>query len=151
MQQKNKVQLRKITLAWLVRGLLIFIQVYNLNAAISFMFAPDAYVPMMALEGIPGKVAIQGVGLLFLMWQVPYFFALADPIRYKVGVWMALIMQVIGVVGETILYFQIPETYPTLRSSIISFIIFDAIGVLILLIALGLIGMALKNENQKRN
>ncbi len=67
------------------------------------------------------------------MWQVPYGFALLHPVRFKVSMWQALIMQVIGTVAESILLTTIPLEYQLLRSSIQRFILFDAAGAVLLL------------------
>ena len=88
------------------------------------------------VEGIPGQTAVIGFGILFLMWQVPYVFALLHPVKHKTSLWQALIMQTIGVIAESILLTTIPPDYLLLRSSILRFIIFDGAGVLILIGAL---------------
>lgn len=87
------------------------------------------------LSGVPGKAAVMGVGILFLMWQVPYFFALADPFEHKISLISAVIMQTIGVVGESVLNSFIPYQHAVLRSSINRFIIFDAAGLALLVAA----------------
>ena len=35
----------------------------------------------LGLEGIIGEQMVRGMGVLFLMWNIPYIFALANPIR----------------------------------------------------------------------
>ena len=80
-----------------------------------------------------------GYGILFLMWQVPYIFALLHPARFCVSLLQALIMQAIGLIGESILLSTIPANFQLLRGSILRFIIFDGAGVLILLTAVWVI------------
>jgi len=121
---------------WVARLLIAIVLFWNLQAAVQFMFNSATFAPSFQLEGVPGRTAVAGYGILFLMWQVPYFFALFHPVKFKISLWSALIMQVIGVVAESILLTTIPTDYPLLRSSILRFIIFDGAGVLILLIAL---------------
>ncbi|MFU8826619.1 MAG: hypothetical protein ACNA70_03925 [Brevefilum sp.] len=124
---------------WVARLLIAIVLFWNLQAAVQFMFNPAAFAPAFQLQGVPGRAAVAGYGILFLMWQVPYVFALLHPVRFKVSLWSALIMQTIGVIGESILLTTIPAEYPLLRSSIVRFIIFDGAGVPILLTALWVI------------
>lgn len=124
---------------WVARLLIAIVLFWNLQAAILFMLKPAAFAPAFQLEGIPGRAAVAGFGILFLMWQVPYAFALLHPVRFKISVWTALIMQAIGVVGESLLLFTIPTEYQPLRGSIIRFVLFDGAGVLSLLAALILV------------
>ena len=124
---------------WVARLLIAVPLFWNLQAALQFMLRPQVFVPAFQLEGVPGRAAIAGYGILFLMWQVPYIFALLHPVRFKISLWQALIMQTIGVIGESILLSTIPLEYMLLRGSILRFIIFDAAGVLILIGALVLI------------
>jgi len=124
---------------WAARLFIFVVLFLNLQAAILFMFTPDSFVRAFQLEGIPGRAAIVGYGILFLMWQVPYIFALLHPVKFNLSLWQALIMQVIGTVGESILLSTIPGEYQLLRSSIQRFIVFDAAGVLLLMLAILLI------------
>lgn len=124
---------------WIARLLIAIVLFWNLQAAIHFMLNPAAFVSSFQLEGVPGRAAIVGYGILFLMWQVPYVFALLHPLRFKISLWQALIMQIIGVIGESILRATIPEEYQLLRGAILRFIAFDAAGVLLLLGALVII------------
>jgi hypothetical protein len=106
----------------------------NLQCAINFLMTPSQFAPAFELTGIPGEVAIRGFAILFIMWNVPYIFALINPIKYKVSYIEALIMQAIGLIGEYILTLTIPMSHIELQTSIQRFITFDGIG-LILLIA----------------
>ena len=124
---------------WTSRLLILIVLAWNLDAAISFIMAPAAYLSGFELGGVPGEIAIAGTGLLFLMWQVPYIFALINPKKYRLSLIEALIMQTIGLVGESILLSKISNEYALLQVSITRFIIFDGIGVMLLTIALALI------------
>lgn len=118
---------------WAARLFILVVLFLNLQAAFLFMLTPDAFVHAFQLEGVPGRAAIAGYGILFLMWQVPYVFALLHPVKFRISLWQALIMQGIGTLGESILLSTIPGEYRLLRSSIQRFILFDATGVLLLL------------------
>jgi hypothetical protein len=121
---------------WAARGLVAVVLFWNLLAAFQFMLLPQRFTSSFQVAGVPGEAAVSGFGILFLMWQVPYVFALVHPVRFKAALWQALIMQVIGLVGESILLSSIPGEFQPLRGSILRFIIFDGAGVLILACAL---------------
>lgn len=88
------------------------------------------------LSGEVGRAVIVGYGILFLMWQVPYFFAIFDPVKHKVSLISAVIMQAIGMVGESLLYPTIPLEHKVLRGSVMRFIVFDGVGLVLLVTAL---------------
>ncbi|OJX47193.1 MAG: hypothetical protein BGO78_17115 [Chloroflexi bacterium 44-23] len=112
----------------------------NVKAGIAFLFQPHKYAWAYELNGMPGEIAIAGTGLLFLMWNVPYLFALLNPVRFKISLLQALLMQLIGLVGETLLLTQIRvDAHTVLHNSIMRFIVFDAAGLLCLLAALFLV------------
>jgi hypothetical protein len=138
-QQPVFMRLNNPWQVWVARLLIAFPLFWNLQAALQFMLRPQVFVPAFQLDGIPGRVAIAGYGILFLMWQVPYIFALLHPVRFRISLWQALIMQTIGVVGESILLSTIPLEYALLRGSILRFIIFDSAGVPLLIAALTII------------
>lgn len=128
-RQSNKMQ-------WVCRVLIAIVLFWNLQAALLFMLSPSSFVAVFELQGISGKAAVIGVGILFLMWQVPYVFALINPLRFKISLYEAIIMQGIGLVAESLLYARIPSVHAQLRSSILRFIVFDGIGLILLLLAL---------------
>ena len=118
------------------RILIGIVTFFNLQAAILLMIHPGDFSPGFELTGVPGDAVIQGMGLLFLMWNIPYLVALFNPVKHFVSLIEAVIMQAIGVFGETILLLTLKGEHPLLQSSVIRFIIFDGGGLLFLLIAL---------------
>jgi uncharacterized membrane protein YjfL (UPF0719 family) len=131
----------------LLPQVLIFLVVaMNLQCAFSYIFNPMPYVAPFELSGEPGRVAVIGIGILFVMWQVPYVFALVHPQRNRRSLLEANLMQGIGLAGETLLLRSIPGTHVSLRASILRFVIFDAVGLLLLLIALIYIFRLLKSQ-----
>ena len=127
---KNK----EFTRLLLPRVLIFLVLAMNLQCAFAYIFNPLPYVAPFELSGEPGRVAVVGIGILFVMWQVPYVFALVHPLRNHRSLIEAVVMQAIGLVGETLLLFSIPSVHTILRASISRFVLFDA-GGLILLIA----------------
>ncbi|HOA21112.1 MAG TPA: hypothetical protein PKL82_01320 [Anaerolineaceae bacterium] len=117
---------------WIARALIAVVLGLNLQAAISYLLNPQAYSAFFELNGVPGSAAVAGVGILYLMWQVPYVFALSNPMLRKTSLIEATIMQTIGLIGETWLLGRINDSYLVLRSSIIRYIIFDAAGLALL-------------------
>ncbi len=132
---KNK-NLIRITPSFLI-GIVFFL---NIQAGILFYLKPDVYASAYELSGMPGNVAIAGTGLLFLMWNVPYAFALLNPYKYRTSLIQALMMQAMGVVGESLILSRIPlDQHLILRQNIWRFIIFDGVGVLFLILAFYLV------------
>jgi len=114
------------TISRVLIGSVVFI---NIQAAISFFINPAIYAPRYELEGLVGQSVIKGYGVLFLMWNIPYIIALYNPIKYKVSLYESVAMQFIGLIGESVIFWQLSPVFQTLHSSILRFIIFDGFGV----------------------
>ena len=119
----------KLNLARLLIGLVMLV---NLQCAVAFLLRPAAYGPSFELSGPPGAAMMRALGVLFLMWNVPYAVALWHPIRRRFSLFEALAMQAIGLAGETWIYLALPLSHGTARLSITRFIVFDACGLLAL-------------------
>jgi hypothetical protein len=87
------------------------------------------------LTGIPGKAAIRGFAILFLMWSVPYLVAFINPAKYRLSLYESIIMQSLGLIGESLIFWTLPHEHVILRDSIYRFIIFDCGGLVALLSA----------------
>ncbi len=120
------------------RVLIGMVIAWNVQAALAFILSPGAYAPGFELSGAPGIAAVQGTALLFIMWNIPYLVACWHPRRHIVSLVEALLMQSIGLIGESALLLSISADHTSLRASIIRFIIFDATGLLALAMAFGL-------------
>jgi hypothetical protein len=121
--------------AWRSRLLVGLVFAWNVQAALIFLVNPGAYVSGYELNGATGEAAIRGVGVLFLMWNVPYAAALWNPIRYRLALTLALVMQLIGLVGESFILSTLGAEHVILRASILRFILFDAAGLTLLALA----------------
>lgn len=115
--------------------LIAIVTAWNLQAAIIFIVSPQAFVQAYELSGAAGEAAVRGVGVLFLMWNVPYVFAVVDPIRYRLGLIFALLMQLTGLLGESYILTTLTMEHAVLRTSILRFIIFDGTGLVLLFVA----------------
>lgn len=133
--EKKRVSISPV-IARVMIGLVTF---FNLQCAFYFMFRPADYAPGFELSGVPGSAVIQGMGLLFLMWNIPYLFALVNPLKHFVSLIEAVIMQAVGVVGETILLLVLKGEHPLIKASVLRFILFDGAGLILLIIALLLV------------
>ncbi|MBP7213071.1 MAG: hypothetical protein KBA03_02450 [Anaerolineaceae bacterium] len=129
MKDKSKLRLR------IAQFLIFVVLVINIFCAVDFIVRPDLYKGGYELSGEVGRVVVIGYGILFLMWQVPYFFALAQPVIHRTSLIQAILMQTIGLIGESFLLRSIPIEHEILRGSILRFIIFDAGGLVLLLLA----------------
>lgn len=113
---------------WLARLLIAAVIAWNLQAAFVFLINPEAYVSAFELSGIAGAAALRGMAVLFVMWNVPYLVACFQPRRHRLSLWEALVMQIVGVLGETFILFGLPAGHILLAGSLIRFIAFDAAG-----------------------
>ncbi len=130
----------------LPRVLIFLVLAMNLQCGLTYILDPLPYVAPFELSGEPGRAAVVGIGILFIMWQVPYVFALVHPLRNRRSLLEAVLMQAIGLLGESLLLRSIPLGHSALRASILRFIIFDAGGLLLLLAAAALIFRLLKSK-----
>jgi len=131
---------------WFSRVLIGVVLFFNVECALAFLAAPHAYAPAFELTGEPGAGMVRGMGILFLMWNVPYAFALWNPLRFRVSLLSAIIMQSIGAAGETILLLTFPPGYALLKASVLRFIIFDTAGLVLLVFA----GILVRRISPKR-
>ena len=121
---------------WPARLLIFPVVVWNLQCAAVFLFNPSGFAPSFELEGVIGQSVIRSLAILFIMWNIPYLFALFQPARYSISLVQALFMQAVGFIGESWLLTTLPVEYDILRVSIMRFMFFDGIGVPLLAAAL---------------
>ena len=106
---------------------------FNLQCALAFIWSPEIFTPGFELDGEPGIVLIRGIGILFLMWNVPYVVSVINPRAYRLSLYEAIIMQAIGVVGESLLLAGLPAGHIALQATASRFIAFDGTGLVFLL------------------
>jgi hypothetical protein len=124
---------------WAARACVGGVLFANVQCAVAFWLSPAGYAPMFELNGAAGEAAVQGIAVLFLMWNVPYGVALWHPRRHRLALWQAVVMQALGVVGETLIWWQLPTAHAVLRGSLLRFIVFDAGGLAALCLAAALV------------
>ena len=123
----------------LARVLITLVLFMNIQCALAFILKPDLYAPAYELSGVPGQAAIRGMGILFLMWNVPYVFAALHPIKFHWSLVQSILMQAIGWIGETLLYLSLPCGYAQLSEAVQRFMLFDGGGLIVLIIAAWLV------------
>jgi hypothetical protein len=117
---------------WAVRIAYLVVFAVNVQCALGFIAMPDAYAPAYELTGVAGDVAVAGLGVAFLMWNVTYPAVIVSPRRFHALGVVVLIQQVVGLVGESIIYTGLPSGHELLADSIARFITFDAFGLCIM-------------------
>jgi len=120
---------------WLGRILILCVLVMNVQCAVVFILTPALFAPGFELQGPVGEAMVRGMGVLFLMWNVPYAVAAWQPQKQRVSMIEALLMQAIGVVGETAIFLALPLEHAVVRASVLRFVIFDSGGLVFLLAA----------------
>lgn len=124
--------MKKIFIARILIGL---VAAWNLQAAFVFFIWPSYAAAGYELSGAAGEAAVRGVAVLFTMWTVPHLAALWDPTRFRLALALAVIMQFIGLLGETYILTTLTLEHATLRESILRFIAFDGTGLILLVLA----------------
>jgi hypothetical protein len=112
---------------------------WNIQCAFVFLLWPGRYAAAFELSGVPGEVVLQSVGILFMMWNIPYAVALWNPARYRISLYEATAMQTLGVIGEIVIWLGLPSGYTVLQASLLRFLAFDVIGLILLLLAIWIV------------
>ena len=111
---------------WAGRILIWIVTVWNIQCAILFILHPAQYAPGFNLDQTIGPTIIRSIGLLFLMWNIPYLLASIHPYRWRICLETAGVQQSLGLVGETWIRANAPP-FPEIQASILRFIYFDKI------------------------
>jgi len=120
--------------------------ILNVQCALQFIFLPYNFMWAYELDGVSGRVALQGIGVAFLMWNVTYPIVIFNPAKYMMVYGIVLIQQLVGFVGESYLLTTIPLEHYILRESIIRFIVFDGAGFVMMVIPFIALLIYLKRE-----
>lgn len=128
-----------MTRLWLARAWIGLVLAVNLQCALLFIALPAVYAPGFELAGVVGEAVIRSLGVLFLMWNVPYAFAAWHPRRFATAHLEAIVMQAIGVLGEALIWLGLPAGHAVLQGSLERFLVFDSAGLVLLLLAFGLL------------
>jgi len=119
-------------LLWLTRIIVGAVFLMNVSCALAFILQPEKYSPGFEIAGVPGMIYVQGLGILFLMWNATYPLVIFHPIRYRALFVVILIQQAIGFAGETWLWLTLPSGHSPIRATGLRFMLFDGIGLIAL-------------------
>jgi len=127
---------------WLARIAIGFVFIVNIYCALLFILQPQNYIGGFELSGVPGMIIVQSFGILFLMWNATYPPVILRPNTQQALFSIILVQQLIGLVGETWLFLNLPVGYPALYATGLRFIVFDGLGLLLM----GLAYLALRRS-----
>jgi hypothetical protein len=117
---------------WFARMAVAAVFLINVHCAVSFVLFPEQFTAAYELSGLAGRVAVQGLGVAFLMWNATYPAVIVHPWRFRTLFVVVLVQQTIGLVGESLILASIPAGHNVLSSSILRFIAFDAAGLIVM-------------------
>lgn len=126
--------------AWLARIAVGAVFAVNVQAALAFITDPARYAPGFELAGVAGETAVRGLGVAFLMWNATYPLVIWRPRRYRTLFGVVLAQQTIGVLGESWIRATLPAGHATLASGVERFIVFDTIGLAVMLATFAILG-----------
>ncbi len=124
---------------WFARLAVGLVLVWNLTAAVPFALSPAAHAPGFEVSGAGGEALVRGLGIAFLMWQVPYLPVIWHPGRHRALFAVLLAMQVVGLAGESWMMAGLPAGHASLRAIGWRFVAFDGAGLVLMGIAYGLL------------
>ena len=120
---------------WIARVLVALVFAINVQCAVQFILWPGAYTAAYQVEGASAEAMVRTVGICFLMWNATYPPVFVHPDRYRVLFGVVIAQQLIGLVGESLLLASLQPGLEVLASSIVRFILFDAVGLVLLVAA----------------
>jgi hypothetical protein len=132
-------------LLWIARLFIGSVISVNLLCAFDFLFNPQQFLINFSFTTAEQQPVIQGIGLLFIMWNIPYLVAFINPLIYNISLYEAVFMQFIGLAGELILLGSSPNIPDSIKNTVIRFSIFDGVGFVFLIIAIWLV---IKNKTK---
>jgi hypothetical protein len=118
--------------AWSARVAVGAVFTVNVQCALSFIAWPERFTGGFELSGVPGQIALRGLGIAFLMWNVTYPLVMWDPQRHRTVFGIVLAQQLIGLIGETWLLLTLPGGHPEIVASLTRFIVFDGAGLVLM-------------------
>ncbi|MGI6105658.1 MAG: hypothetical protein ACOYD7_05645 [Raoultibacter sp.] len=128
----NSKQKEKVAL-WLARLAVALVFALNLQCALTFLIFPEYSLSAYGLSGTAGVVALQGIAVAFLMWNVTYPVVIANPLKHRIVFIIVLVQQAVGLIGESFIYLSMKDAPLLLEQSILRFIVFDGAGLMLML------------------
>jgi hypothetical protein len=106
---------------------------------------PADFVDVFQLEGQAGQVAVAGLGVAFLMWNCTFPAFLIMPDRFMCLGVVAIVQQIVGIVGEAWILLSLAEWMP-LDAAIERFLFFDVMGLALMLVSFMLLARSIDWE-----
>lgn len=129
---RRKPPTSMVVATWAVRACFAFVFAVNVQCALGFTLMPEAYMGAYELAGVPGRVAAQGIGVAFLMWNCTYPLVIWRPARHRALAGVVLAQQVVGLAGETAILAGLPADHAALAGGIMRFVAFDGFGLAVM-------------------
>lgn len=120
---------------WFARFVVAAVFAVNIHAALSFIGWPERYTAGFELSGPGAEVAVQAVGVLFLIWNATFPLVILDPARYRALFGVVVVQQMIAVAGDVGLRSVVSAGNGQLVTSVDRFIAFDGTGLLLMIAA----------------
>jgi hypothetical protein len=117
---------------WFARLAVGAVFIMNVACAVVFILQPQDYAAGFELSGVVGRIIVQSLGILFLMWNVTYPPVILQPEGHRTLFGIVLAQQAIGVVGETWLWLSLPAGHTVLRLTGLRFMLFDGLGLVLM-------------------
>ena len=138
--------------SWIARLAVLIVFALNITCAIQFILHP---VESATAYGLPhtqeaGAMAA-GLGVAFLMWNVTYPAVIFSPSRFRALYVVVLLQQLVGLVGESFILWRLYGAglgSGLMASGITRFIIFDAGGLVLMLVAFIVLAAAMRRQRQ---
>ena len=121
---------------WLSRILIIIVAAWNIQAAFFLLIQTETVTSSIQLPGPAGILTVRGIGILFLMWNIPYMAAAINPIRNRNSLIESLLMQFIALAGESLILRSTQALTFALETTMNTYIRFDAAGLVLLAAAM---------------
>ncbi len=128
----TSVNAKRDIASWAVRLAFLVVFILNCQCALSFIIDPTGFMGAYELSGLPGQIAIQGLGIAFLMWNATYPLFIYRPKQHQALGVIILVQQIIGLVGESLLRVGLPAGHAQLAASMDRFILFDGLGLVVM-------------------
>ena len=131
---------------WATRVAYAVVFAINVQCALSFVLFPQGFASAYELAGVPGETAVRGIGVAFLMWNATYPAFIVNPRRFRALGVVVLVQQLIGLVGETFILAGLPTGHEALAGSILRFIAFDGVGLLVMAAAFAWLAIEMRRQ-----
>ncbi len=130
---------RRSVALWTARVVVATVCIWNLTAALPFVLNPAGYTRSFELgsSGLAGQVMVRGLGVAFLMWQIPFLPVIWHPGRHRTCFHCVLGMQLVGLAGESMMLAGLPGGHAPLRATGLRFVLFDGAGLVLMALAYG--------------